>query len=283
MWWPTHARSPLREAERALQLGAAGEQRAAAARPAAGGAGHVAARAPQHSGLRRDRRARPSRRCACGSGGRAAGTGRRCRPAARARPRRGRRSARRRRCRSSSPAARRRRPAAGGAAASRGASRRGPADRGATAAAHRARPAGAARGRSAARGAASSAVLGVVELDERRAASSVAHHQRERLVLAVLARAQPRDRRLVVGAAGEVEAADALDRDDRRRSSAAAAVAAARDRRVGGRVGRRSAAAARSRGRRWAARGSGGRAGPRTRPGSAAHIAKPAIVVSGRS
>ena len=37
--------------------------------------------------------------------------------------------------------------------------------------------------------------------------------------------------------------------------------------------------AARTPGTRSAGRGSGGRAGPRTRPGSAAHIAKPAIVV----
>jgi hypothetical protein len=42
-----------------------------------------------------------------------------------------------------------------------------------------------------------------------------AHHQRERPVLAVLARAQARDHLLVVRPAREVESADALDRDDR--------------------------------------------------------------------
>ena len=40
-----------------------------------------------------------------------------------------------------------------------------------------------------------------------------------------------------------------------------------------------AAASARTRGTRWAARGSAGRPGPRTRPRSAAHISKPAIVV----
>ena len=40
-------------------------------------------------------------------------------------------------------------------------------------------------------------------------------HQGERLVLSVLARAQGAHRRLVIGAAGEVKAADPLDRDDR--------------------------------------------------------------------
>ena len=91
----------------------------------------------------------------------------------------------------------------------------------------------------------------------------VAHHQRERLLLAVLARAQPRDGRLVVGPAGEVEAADALDRDDR----AGAQRLGHRTRSGSPLAAHRAAAAARSRGRRWAGRGSGGRRGPRTRRG----------------
>ena len=109
---------------------------------------------------------------------------------------------------------------------------------------------------------------GRVERDERARRVEVGRHQRERLVLAVLARAQRGDRRLVVGAAGQVVAADPLDRDDR---------AGAQQRR-GGRhgvaAGDRPAAAlaaaraGRTPGTRSARRGSGGRAGPRTPPGS---------------
>ncbi len=54
--------------------------------------------------------------------------------------------------------------------------------------------------------------LGLGEGDEL---PRVLGHQRERAVLAVLARAQPRDGRLVVGAAREVVAADPLDGQDR--------------------------------------------------------------------
>ena len=54
--------------------------------------------------------------------------------------------------------------------------------------------------------------LGLGEGDEL---PRVLGHQRERAVLAVLARAQPRDGRLVVGPAREVVAADPLDRQDR--------------------------------------------------------------------
>ena len=57
--------------------------------------------------------------------------------------------------------------------------------------------------------------LGVAQLDERPRRRDVAHHERERPVLAVLARAQSRDRLLVVGAAREVVAAEALDGHDR--------------------------------------------------------------------
>jgi hypothetical protein len=50
---------------------------------------------------------------------------------------------------------------------------------------------------------------------ERAGGRHVVHHHRERLVLAVLARPQRGDRRLARGQAGEVVAADALDRHDR--------------------------------------------------------------------
>ena len=65
----------------------------------------------------------------------------------------------------------------------------------------------------------------VGQRDERARRGDVAHHHRERLVLAVLARPQRRDRRLARRQAGEVVAADALDRDD-------GALAQRRDRRA---------------------------------------------------
>ena len=132
-----------------------------------------------------------------------------------ARPRRDRRSARRRRCRSSSRASRRRRPAAGGGAASRAASRRARASPGATDVRHRRVRAPRGRARSAARGRAAAPPRRGFSSTSSRAAAEVRRHQRERLVLAVLARAQLGHRGLVVGPAGEVEAADALHRDDR--------------------------------------------------------------------
>ena len=94
----------------------------------------------------------------------------------------------------------------------------------------------------------------------------------------MLAGAQARDGALVVGAAGQVVAAQALDRDDR---AAAQQRRGGRDRvaRVGARARRSARRAARTPGRRSAGRGSGGRAGPRTRRRQAAHIAKPAMVV----
>ena len=57
--------------------------------------------------------------------------------------------------------------------------------------------------------------LDLAQLDERRGVVCGRDHQRERLVLPVLARPQRAHRRLVIGAAGEVKAADPLDRDDR--------------------------------------------------------------------
>ena len=127
--------------------------------------------------------------------------------------------------------------------------------------------------------------LALVELDQLARGLEVARHQRERLVLAVLARAQRGDRRLVVGAAGEVEAADALDREDsaraqlRRGSGDRVALAATARRR------RRSASRARgphsgqALGWAWKRRSRGSSYSARQR----SHISKPAIVVSGRS
>ena len=63
------------------------------------------------------------------------------------------------------------------------------------------------RGRSAGR-------LGVVDVDDVARRREIGDHDRERLVAALLARAKPGHRRLVGGVAGEVVAADALDRDD---------------------------------------------------------------------
>ena len=96
----------------------------------------------------------------------------------------------------------------------------------------------------------------------------VGDHHRERLVAALLALAQRRDRVVVGGVAGQVVAAEALDRDDRaRRASSRRASAQRRPRRDVGRPARADAgaAAARSRGRRRSGRGSGGRPGRRTR------------------
>jgi len=57
-------------------------------------------------------------------------------------------------------------------------------------------------------------LVGTGEVHERPRGRQRRRHQRERLVLAVLARAQGGNRALVFGAAGEVVAAEALDRDD---------------------------------------------------------------------
>ena len=55
----------------------------------------------------------------------------------------------------------------------------------------------------------------VAQRDERPRGRQVGRHEREGLLLAVLARAQPRDRVRVAGAAGQVIPADALDGHDR--------------------------------------------------------------------
>ena len=114
--------------------------------------------------------------------------------------------------------------------------------------------AGGAGARSAAR--ASAAALGPRRRDLGERLRRGGHH-RERLLLAVLARAQPRDGLLVRRVAGEVVAAESLDGDDR-------ALAGAR--RPPPRAA--STAAARRPGSTSARRGSGGRPDPRTRAGS---------------
>ena len=119
------------------------------------------------------------------------------------------------------------------------------------------------------------------EHDQRARRSRLARHQRERLVLAVLARAQRGDGRLVVGAAGEVIAADALDGDDEaveqrapppRRDGVAAAASAPSSRARGPHSGHAFGSA-------WKRRSSGSSYSAL----QAAHIAKPAIVVRARS
>ena len=57
----------------------------------------------------------------------------------------------------------------------------------------------------------------LAERHERTRRRHVRRHERERPVLAVLAGAQPRHRRVVVGTTGEMEAADPLHGDDRTR------------------------------------------------------------------
>ena len=130
----------------------------------------------------------------------------------------------------------------------------------------------AARSRSAARARSAARSSSGASTTSARAASRLGDHQRERLVLAVLARAQRRDGGLVVGAAGEVVAADSLDRHDRGRRAAPPPPRRPRRRRPPPRAAgpplavRSAGRAARTPGRRSARRGSGGRAGPRTPP-----------------
>ena len=144
----------------------------------------------------------------------------------------------------------------------------------------RVRPRGA-RARSAARGDSSSRSSARLQLDQLARAREVRRHQRERLVLAVLARAQRRHGRARRPRGRRGGSRPAPSRDDRARRAAPRAAPSSASRTAR----RRPPAAPRDRspGRRSAARGSGGRAGPRTRAGTPAHIAKPAIVVFGRS
>ena len=172
--------------------------------------------------------------------------------------------------------------AADGGAACRGASRRGRA----SAARPRAPRSAPARrraitiGRSVPRSRLSSAA---VSSTSARGASRSGPSARTACPRDACARAARR-RRLVVRATGEMEAAEALDRDDRPSASRLAggvdrvpsAAIRARRRRPGERAGRRP-------GTRSAGRGSGGCAGPRTRRGTRGTSRKAAIVVSGRS
>ncbi len=236
-------------AEGALQLGAGGDERRRAATGSGERDGHVAARAPE----RERGRARRSPRSGGGSGGRARGRRRRSRRAA-ARvlvlegdrlvrdvaagqheravevrreqvvERRVREHARRA---TATPA----RPTAATGA-----------------------PVPPAHEHDRARGRAQQLELRGRDLGERLGRG---RHHGERLLLAVLARAQPRDRLLVARVAGEVVAAEPLDGEDR---------AVAQQRPPPPRAASR--AAARRRDSRSARRGSGGRAGPRTRAGS---------------
>ena len=190
MWWPGHARVALGQAERALELGSAGQQLARGDRQRQR-LGHVPARAAQQQRARRRDGAHD--RVVGARADRAVvhedvvGDARQALAAHR---RRGRRSARRRRCRWSSRAARgvgqqqvvQRR--VGQHHAELGAARR---DRRRDAARRRA----AARGRSGARGP-SAAAPRPPQRDQRPRGVEVGGHERERPVLAVLARPQPR-------------------------------------------------------------------------------------------
>ena len=209
----------LGEAEGALELGAAGEQRARGAGTGSRDARRdVPARAAH---ARSGRAAHGAHDGVVGAGVDRAVVDRKASAIAAqalaARRRRGRRSARRRRCRSSSPAGRRRRRAAGGAAACRAASRRARASRArrrsATAASARRR-----RQHDRPRGATAAAA------PRRRPSSTSARPprrsaamQRERRSSRCLRARSARTAALVVGAAGEVVAAEPLDRDDRAR------------------------------------------------------------------
>ena len=200
MWWPTHARVALGEAEGALQLGAAGEQRPrrgdrqrerSRARTRASGAA-AAGRPPTA------RTTESSVRMWIGRSWTQERVGD-ARQALAARRRRGRRSARRRRCRwsctSGPPASAEQQVVqrrVGQHHAELGAARR---DR------RRDRRAGRRGARTIGRSRpVSSAASASRQLDERARRLEVGRHQGERLVLAVLARAQrarrpPRRRR----------------------------------------------------------------------------------------
>ena len=145
----------------------------------------------------------------------------------------------------------------------------------------RGRRRGAARSRSAARAPSSSSSSAALSSTSSRAAARSAPSARTASPRGACARAASATARSSAARAGEVVAADALDRDDR-----------AGDQQRGGcrervRLGvelepvavDQPSARPAAPGRRSAGRGSGGRAGPRTRRGSAAHISKPAIVV----
>ena len=182
------------------------------------------------------------------------------------------RSARRTGCPTSSRAGRRPRRAAGGAAACTAASGRRARLRGATSrASARVRRGGATSTIGPLHATRAAAAPSAPSTASRVGVAEVRDHHRERLLVAVLARAQAARR--VVRArriAREVKAAEPLDARRSRRSASARPRAAigssTRDRLAGGRAQRR--AAVRTPGTRSAARGTGDRAGPRTRAGT---------------
>ena len=185
----------------------------------------------------------------------------------------------------SAPGGRRAARAAGGAAGCRPASPRGRRWPGCDGVGRRHRAGGAARTIGRPRPASSAASVGV-EVDEpsgRRRASR--DHHRERLVAALLALAQHRDRRLAGRVAGQVVAADALDRDDRAVARAATGPRRARSSSYDVSAAGRDQAqpSVRSPGQQtvwaWKRRS----AGSAYSAAQAAHIGKPAIVVAGRS
>ena len=215
MWWPTHARAPLATQNVLFSCAPHATTRRRRRRPAARGPRGRARASGAAPSCGRARRARPSRRCgraigrSCTRNASAIGASRSARVVVAIGDRL-----------VASVAARHHQRAAGVReqqvvqrrvgqhhAELGDAGRDGRRDARAGPARARARSARATE-RSSASSAASSTTSAVRRGD-------VGHHQRERLVLAVLARAQRRDRGLVVGAAGEVVAAEALDRHDR--------------------------------------------------------------------
>ena len=146
------------------------------------------------------------------------------------------------------------------------------------------RRAGGGRSRSGARGRQSSSTSAGVSSTSSRAASRSGAISAKGRSSRRLRESQGGHRLVLVGAAGQVITPDALDRHHQailerldhgpERIAHVQHAAAARS---------RAAARARSPGRRWAGRGSGGPRDRRTRPGRPGTSAKPAIVVSGRS
>ena len=278
MWWPTHARSPLGQAERVLQLGAAGEQRRRRAAGQRQARGHVTARAAQRTRCARVRRHRRRRTTESSVRVWIGRSWSRNRSASAAEPLERVVVAVGDRLVGDVPARHHERRAGVGEQQVmqrrvRAASRRARAHPGATEAATGApgrarrehdrplRPATAAR-----------APLRPAS-PERPAASTDAAISANGLSSRCLRARSAATAPLVVGPAGEMEAADALDGDDPpvaqrpRGRLHEVSRAAGRDRRR--RRGRAARPTARIPGRRSAGRGSAGRRGPRTPPGSA--------------
>ena len=214
MWWPTHARAPL-ATQNVLLSSAPHASSGRVVDRQRQRVGHEPARAPhQQRAAARAPRAAPSRPCACGSGGRGA-----ARASAIASSRS---SASSSSCAigssetlplvitSGSPASASSRWCSGEYGQQHAEVGRARRDRRRH---RRVRPPRREHDRAVAAGEQRRLLVG--QRDERARRLDVAHHDRERLVLAVLARPQRRDRRLARGQAGEVVAADALDRHDR--------------------------------------------------------------------